>query len=160
MNVNELIDRKLAIRALPEPPGFVKQRLAQAAQELSRAGDLAARVELVNESLFHAITMLYERDTDGGYANIDRVTFRLLVPAPWGAAGWKRWGLRRHEATTLRAMLVGRIRHPRHIALFDYSPESRSWFVDVAKYPTVEAAKAYLERNPITLPEWRGYAKG
>lgn len=50
----------------------------------------------------------YEADTDGAPCNVDRVTFRLLRPAPWGSDGWKAWGLRHWEAGTLRQIMLNR----------------------------------------------------
>ena len=44
----------------------------------------AGMVELLTEALHRLITLAYERD-DAGWVNVDPVTKRLLIPAPWGA---------------------------------------------------------------------------
>ncbi len=44
MELLNVIDRKQEIRNLVEPTATVKQRIAQAAQEISRAGDMALHV--------------------------------------------------------------------------------------------------------------------
>ena len=48
--IEQLIDRKMAIRGA-SPTAHVKQRLAQAADDLNRAGLLQAQCEVVNEAL-------------------------------------------------------------------------------------------------------------
>ena len=159
MDIDTLSDRKQAIRGLPTPPKFVSQRLAQAAQDLSRAGDLAARVEVVNESLFHCITMLYQRDTDGTYANINPRTYRLLVPAPWGSRGWKRWGLRHWEAGLLRGVLMERLKDSRRRVLFDYNAHAHTWHLNLSDYRIADAALNYLEKDPVSIREWRKFSR-
>ena len=98
--ITELIERKVTIRGA-SPTAHVKQRLAQAATDLNRAGMLQAQCEVVNEALCQLATMLYAKDSDGALANVDTRTGRLLVPAPWGDTGWKLWGLRQWEARIL-----------------------------------------------------------
>ncbi len=149
----ELTDRKQMLRAAANPPAAIRQRIASAADELNRAGLMAARVELLNEALCKFTTMLYTRDTDGALANIDSPTGRLLVCAPWGAAGWRKWGLRNYEARVLRAALMGRMGKD---CLFDYG--SQAWFLNRQDYRTLAMALHYLETKPVTVSEWRKYA--
>ncbi len=152
----ELTDRKQMLRIAANPSAAVRQRIASAADELNRAGAMAARVELVNEALCKFTTMLYTRDTDNVFANIDPVTGRLLVCAPWGSAGWKRWGLRNWEARVFRAVLLSRLQ-AKPLPLFDYG--NNCWYLNRGHYRTIGMAYAYLEVAPITLTEWRKYAK-
>lgn len=158
MELPNIIDRKQAIRTLPEPAQHVKQRMVDAAESLNRAGDLAKHVELANEMLCKFSYMLYAKAADGVLANVDNRTGRLLVPAPWGDAGWKKWGLRHWEAAVLRAILIERVGDHKRPCLFDYSADSRTWFLNVADYSAVEAATHYLNRSPITLAEWRKHS--
>jgi hypothetical protein len=155
MNIAELIDRKQEIRTLPAPPAYVRKRMAEAAQSLNRAGDAAAKVELLNEALAHYTGILYALDSDGIYANIDPLTGRLITAAPWGNKGWKHWGLRHWEAMILRRVLMARLDNPRHISLFDYNRELNSWHLAISSYPTLERAKAYLQHCAISLSEFR-----
>ena len=155
MQLSAMVDRKMEIRTLPEPHQFVKQRIAQAAEDLSRVGDIAKHVELVNEALCRFTYMLYMRDVDGVLANVDQRTGRLLVPAPWGSLGWKRWGLRKWEAEIMRAMLMARMDEKKRPPLFIYNPGSRSWFLNVGDYGQIDAAAHYLNRAELTIPEWR-----
>ena len=157
MELHEIVERKHEVRTLPPAPQFVKQRIASAAEELSRAGDMAMHVELVNEALAKLTVMLYAADSDGAFANVDARTGRVLVPLPWGNKGWKRWGLRYWEAVTLRSILMSRVTRPRHAPLFDYNVESRTWHIDLTNYPNLGQAQTYFARNPILLAEWRGY---
>lgn len=155
MNINTIIDRKHEIRTLANPSQFVKQRIAKAAEELSRAGDMAAHVELANEALSKYTLMLYATDSDGVLANVDGRTGKIYVAAPWGNKGWKRWGLRCWEAVTLRGVLMARIVKPRHVSLYDYNTATRKWHINTNNYPTVDRAQAYLQHCAVTLAEWR-----
>lgn len=157
MELKELVERVGDIRHA-QPTKYVRERVQEAAQALSRAGDMQLRVELANEALMALTAILYDSDSDGKPANIDPVTWRLLIPAPWGRAGWRRWGLRAWEADTLRAVLRVRSEMRRHTNLFDYNDPMRSWHVNVTDYPTVTAALTYLKTQPITLAEWRQHA--
>lgn len=157
MELTQLIDRAVEIReALPLPT--MKQRLAQAAQELSKAGDNQSRVELLNESILALTTELYATDPDGAPCNIDRATYRLLIPAPWGRAGWRKWGLRYWEAEQLRRILMVRGQMGRVQPLFDYNTDTRQWYLNVSDYPRLDLALLYWKKNPISLSEWRTHA--
>jgi hypothetical protein len=155
MELLTIIDRKNEVRQLPAPAQYVKQRIAQAAQELSKAGDMALHVELANESLCNFVVMLYQWDQDGVWPNIDNVTHRLRVPAPWGSLGWKKWGLRKWEALILRRILMGRVGKARHTPLFDYNSDTRTWHLNLTNYATLDRANAYLKHCSVSLAEWR-----
>lgn len=157
MDLTNIIDRKSTIRTLPEPPTHVKQRIAQAADELNRAGTMAAQVEVINEAICKFTHILYQRDTDGHYPNFDKVTQRIIIPAPWGSSGWRRWGLRHWEAGTLRKILLGRQARftvKQRPPLFGYS-DRRYWYLNIIDYPNYESAQNWLMRGAITLQEWR-----
>jgi len=154
MMISELIDRKVLLRRA-NPAAHVKQRIAQAAEDLNRAGLLQSQCEVANEAVCKFCTMLYQRDSDGVWANIDNRTGRLLVPSPWGNAGWKHWGLRQWEAIVLRSVLMARFKETKQKPLFDYSDVTRSWYLNANDFPTSESAHAYLHRRPVSLSEWR-----
>ena len=125
------------------------------------AGIMQARVELANEALARLAQLLYERDTDGAWANIDPYTHRLLIPAPWGRSGYKQWGLRWHEADTLRRVLLRRQRgwaggRP---LLYLWDEETRCWRLNLDDYPTLDAATFWLKRSGVVLVEWREVAQ-
>lgn len=153
-----ILERKPEIRNTT-PGQFVKARVAQSADQLNRAGQMAARVELVNEAICRLTQLAYTPDTDGDFANICHVTWRLLIPAPWGSAGWRVWGLRYWEGKTLRGIL-----HERQLYYKAgqrpplYSYDSGSWYVNVADYASYEAASFWLRGSSITLKEWRQYS--
>jgi len=157
MELNQLIERTQAIRQSITNPN-VKQRLAQAAQDLSLAGANQTRVELLNEACLAMTTVLYECDPDGVPANVDRATFRVLIPAPWGKAGWRKWGLRDWEAGILRQILIVRGQMRRVQPLFDYNNESRTWHINHADYPRLDIAMLYWKAHPVTLREFRTFA--
>lgn len=157
MELTTLIERTQTIRdALPLPS--VKQRLANAAQELSLAGDNQARVELLNEAVMAATNLCYETDPDGALCNIDRKTYRILVKMPWGRAGWEFWGLRYWEAEQLRSILRVRCQMQRIPPLFDWNEYSMKWHLNASDYPRIDLALLHWKRQPITLSEWRTHA--
>ncbi len=157
MELDKLITRTQELRqALPTPS--VKQRLAETAQALSRAGDNQARVELLNEAIMALISILYETDAAQYPANIDGKTWRLLVPAPWGRAGWRVWGLRYWEGEILRKAMLIRAEQRRPAPLFDYNEGGRTWHLNLGTYPQIDAAFSYVRSYPITLTEWHRHA--
>jgi len=157
MELDVLIGRTQEIReSLPLPN--VKQRMATAAQELSRAGNNQARVELLNEAVLAAIKLCYELDPDGAPANLDRKTYRILPPMPWGRSGWKRWGLRYWEAEILRSVLRVRTEMRRTPPLFDWNEYSMKWHVNLTDYPRLDLALMHWKQNQITLKDWRLFA--
>lgn len=154
-DVANVLERKPEIRR-SSPGAYVRQRVAAAAADLSRAGRMAARVELVNEALCHLVELLYLVDSDGARANVDAVTFRLLIPAPWGSAGWRKWGLRKREGAAFNRIMRRRVdgwTPAQRPPLFKY--DYHQWFLNAFDYPTVEAAGWWLQKQPITLKEWR-----
>lgn len=154
MELRETVERIADIRHA-KPSAATRQRVQEAAQELSRAGDMQLRVELANEALAALVALLYQADSDGQPANIDPVTWRVLLPCPWGSSGWRQWGLRSYEAEVLRYVLRVRSDARRHVNLFDYNEQSRTWHVNIADYPTAKDALQYLKQQPVTLREWR-----
>lgn len=159
MNLDTLIERTQEVRqAATDPSRTIKQRMADAAAELSRAGDNQQRVELLNEACLALTRLCYEADPDGQPANIDSRTHRLLVPAPWGKAGWRRWGLRDWEASILRQILIVRCQMQRVLPAFDFNAESRTWHANLQAYPRLDQALLYWKSNPVTLKEWRRHA--
>lgn len=153
----EVLERKPEVRAAT-PGQHVKQRIAKSAAELNRAGQMAARVEVVNEALCRLTQLVYMPDSDSAFANICNVTYRLLIPAPWGSAGWQYWGLRYWEGKMLRYILHERqnnFKAGQRPPLYTYDEIGRIWHVNVPDYPTVESAGFWLRGSSITLKEWR-----
>lgn len=154
MNFAESLGERInEIRNSPSPGAYVRRRIGEQAETLSLAGQTQAQVEAVMESLTKLVTLLYQVDTDGGYANVDRRTWKILIPVAWGEGGWKKWGLRHREAQHLRRILLTRAMTRN--ALFDYNQIGRSWHLNLRAYPTLEKATGYLKQYPVELPEWR-----
>lgn len=157
MELKELFERSVEIRqAIPTPS--VKQRLAQAAQELSLAGSNQARVELLNESVMAITKILYDTDPDGHLPNIDSYTHRIIIAKPWGKGGHTKWGLRDWEATVLRRILILRSEMRRVQPVFDYAPDSKQWYLNYASYTRLDMALMYWKSNPIALKDYRLFA--
>ncbi len=122
------------------------------AQNLSRRLLYAGTIELLTESLHRLIVLCYEQD-GAGYLNMDGVTGRLLVPAPWGRAGRSLWGLYPSEGIALGCIL--RQRQAAGVALFVYDRNRRAWLVNLEDCPNKRAALAYLKAYPISQEEFR-----
>jgi len=157
VEIKQLVERVADIRNA-RPSASTRQRVAEAAQGLSLAGEAQIHVEMANEALAALTVLLYETDADGRPANIDRRTWRLLIPAPWGREGWRKWGLRSWEAQVLRQVLRVRNEHRTHVNLFDYDDQSRRWHLNRSDYPTLADALGYLKAHPVSLAEWRKHA--
>lgn len=127
--------------------------IRRAAESLTRRNADQAIAELLNEALQACVRLCYERNDDGTPANVDGVTARILVPLPWGKAGHRRWGLRRGEAEALRAILFARQAQGNGLFLYDRS--RRSWYLNVADYPTLRLAGGYVAQHPIGVTEYR-----
>lgn len=159
MYATQIMERKPGIRQASTPREKVVRRFAQEAERLTMAGILAARVEIANEMLSRFAQTLYERDTDGEWANVDVRTYRILLPMPWGKKGYKRWGgLRWHEADILRRILLTRQRSetkPKRPHLFVYDEDCNCWLLDMDGYPTFDAARFWLKHSAVGLEEWR-----
>ena len=160
MTILKLTDRKNDIRGAG-PGAYVKQRIADAADALSLAGTLAARVELCNEALSRLIVLAYEPDTDGRAANVDTTTHRIMIPLPWGSSGWKKWGLRYHEALVMRAIMLSRqgVKPGGVVPIFVYDAGARTWHLNVMDYRNLDAGLAWLQASQITLTEWRRHLR-
>ncbi|MBP8291463.1 MAG: hypothetical protein KAX65_01745 [Caldilineaceae bacterium] len=122
------------------------------AQNLSRRGVAMAKVELMNQALATAVDLCLEEDPDGRPANVDHVTGIVIVPLPWGEAGYKLWGLRITECRQMRYILRARAERDRP-PLFDYHPELRRWVF--GRTWTRRSAATYINHMPITLAEYR-----
>ena len=130
--------------------------LRKAAEALSRRNADAAIVELFNEAMQRLTLLAFERDEDG-YCNIDPVTHRLLLPAPWGRAGHRRWGLTRTESEQLRAMLFTRQAQTpsRPPGLWLYDRSRRAWRANLWDFDTLADGQRYWQQWPIGVQELR-----
>lgn len=157
MNLDTLFARTTEIReAASHPHATVKQRMAQVAADISRAGDNQARVELLNEAVLALTTALYVTE-DGRPVNIDNRTHRIVIAKPWGSSGWRKWGIRYWEGLILRKILITRSQMRRVAPLFDYA-ETGQWYLNLNDYPRLESALGYWKAQPLTLRDWRLFA--
>lgn len=147
------------LRIIEAPAAYVKQRIQELVTTSSYAGIAQAQIMVLTEALLRTTELLYQADEDNVPANIDRYTFKILRPLPWGSEGWKLWGMRQLEATVLRKMLMDRSGRtvPRK-ALYIYVKEELHWYLNVVCYQSYEAALEFLQLEPISLKKWRDYA--
>lgn len=154
----DLQERKQEVRHAT-PGTFIKDRIAALAERLNADSDLAARLVIVNEALCGVTVLCYQTYPDNTLRYVDRVTHRLRIPAPWGAAGWEHWGLRKWEGETLRHILLDRQSKKLRVPpLYIYNPR-HTWHLNVAVYDTLEDAERWLRRYPIEFDEWRRYTE-
>lgn len=155
MSLDTLFDRTIAIRQA-SPTAAIKQRMTENAEALSREGDNQARVVLLNESVLALTVKLYVTE-EGRYVNVDHRTHRIIIPKPWGSAGWRKWGVRCWEGLVLRKILITRAQMRRVVPLFDYS-ETGQWYLNLHDYPRLDNALAYWKAHPVSLRDWRLFA--
>ena len=144
-------------KALDVQPGrHTLPRFADVAQSLSRVGVALAHAETCNACLQRVVELAYQVDTDSRRCNMD-TDGRLLFALPWGKSGYKRWGLRRREADTLRAILVARQtpQQGRAVPLFTYDTAARAWYVNVVDYASHAEAMAYVRQWGVTSREYK-----
>lgn len=154
----ETLSRSHETLSTPAPaPHTPARRLADVAQSLSRRGLDAAAVELFNAALQRTVELAWQADSDGGWCNTDPVTGRLLFALPFGSNGHAKWSLRTREATCLSRILLARMTPApgAYSPLFLYAPESRTWHLAMADYPSYDAALAYMKAAPVTVKEYR-----
>lgn len=139
-----------------QPQRHTLPRFADVAQSLTRTGVAAAHAELCTAALQRVVELAFQVDTDGRYANVD-IDGRLLFALPFGKSGHQKWGLRRREADTLRAILQARQtpQPGRALPLFTYGADTRSWYLNVVDYGTEAQAMAYVRQFGITSREYK-----
>lgn len=143
------LQRTEAILATPAPAKHTPLRTV--AERLTKRGVMQAKTELANNALLAFIEVLFDCDSDGIFANIDQDN-RILIPAPFGRAGGRLWGLRNTEQRAFSRLMRKRSETESN-PLLRYDGEFRQWFVG-AGYNR-RSALAYLRHMPITLAEWR-----
>lgn len=130
--------------------------IQRAAAALSRRNADAAILELFSQAVSRLTLLAYECDEDG-YCNIDPVTWRLLIPAPWGRAGHKKWSLSRTESDVLREMV--QCRQPqtesRPPGLWLYDRARRSWRLNLFDWECLTDGQHYWQRWPLSVAEYR-----
>lgn len=127
--------------------------IRRAAEALSRRNVDAAVVELLNEALARLTMLCYERDDDGRLCNVDTANGRILLPLPWGRAGYAKWGLSPTEADIMRAIMFRRQRLG--VPLFFFDRSRRSWFLNLADFPDGRVVIAQLKEWEISIDEYR-----
>jgi hypothetical protein len=156
MNGNGIFDKLTRKGAIASASPQRHTNIQRAAESLSRRNADAAIVELFSEAVQRLTLLAYERDVDG-YCNIDGVTGRLLIPAPWGRNGHRRWGITRSESVVLREMIQQRQmeRDDRPPGLWLYDRARRCWAVNIFDFDTISDAGRYWQRWPLSVPEYR-----
>jgi hypothetical protein len=156
------MNNRMVITTVSRKEGIVGTRqqrytaLRSAAEQLSRRNADAAVVELFAEAMQRLCLLAYERDADG-YCNIDPVTHRLLIPAPFGRAGHKCWGITPSEAVVLREMVQQRQaqRADRPPGIWQYDRARHAWMLNLFDFDTLADGQRYWQRWPLSVAEYR-----
>jgi hypothetical protein len=144
----QVISRKETI-AKSAPERHVSLR--EVAEALSLRNVDGSVVELFMEALSRLTELCYEED-EAGLCNIDSVTNRILIPLPFGRAGFAKWGFRRQESVVLRDIMARRQTQP---GLFLYDKSRRCWHLNRYDHDSYDVARSYLARYPVTIAEYR-----
>jgi len=126
----------------------------RAAESLSRRNVDSATTELLNEALARLTALCYERDDGGVLCNVDPATGRVLVPLPWGRAGYRKWGLTPTEANAMRLIML--TRQHRGVPLFFFERSRRAWYLNRTDYANGKAVLRQLKEWEITVGEYQG----
>lgn len=158
-HTNGTLERMETARSARPTPFTPARAIAAAGDELTRRGLAALAVEHLQAALFRVVELAYDLDNDNRLCNVDAVDGRLLIPVPWGSAGYKRYGLRRREAEVLRLYLFDAMtpKPGTPVPLFVY--EGRSWFVNLVDYPTRAEAGAWLKQSGLTVRAYKLYLR-
>jgi hypothetical protein len=121
--------------------------MAQRAEDLTRAAYYSATADLMLAALRTCLDGVYE--SCAGVVVGHEPDGRINVAVPWSKASHKRYALRRHQADLLAAIVriwqleytAGRYPRP---AVFLESKATRRWYIDLASYPTYDAASRAL----------------
>lgn len=147
--MSDLITRKGTIaQASPQR----RTALRNAAESLSLRNVDQAVCELLNEALARLILLCYEQN-EHGYCNIDGRTGRILIPVPWGKAGYAHWSLTPTEGDTMRRIMLTRARVG--LPLFAFDRGRRAWFLNLADFPEGAVVLAQLKEWEISVGEYR-----
>ena len=149
-SIVRMVERKGSIATMQPDRHTTIQRAAEA---LSLRVVDKAIVEVLNEALARLTQLCYERDETGTLVNVDPATGRVLVPLPWGRAGYSKWGLTSPEATAFRRVMFTRQRQG--LPLFFYERSRRAWYLNLADYPEGAVVLAKLGEWEISVVEYR-----
>lgn len=121
-------------------------------EQFDAATRAALVVQHVHSELATFAAFVYQKDGRGRWLHIlaDGQMARG-VWVPWGSSG--KATLTRQERDTVRKWLhlkaQSRLRPP-----FRYDAKTNRWYVDLRRYPTLEAALDWIERHKMTPGEW------
>lgn len=126
--------------------------IRQAAEAIGRRNIATAKARTLEAAVNAFVDQLYDRDESGRWWNIDTEDGRILIPCPWGRAGYRYWGLRRGEGDILRmlAMHWQTADNPP----FVYSTMVRQWYLDIGAYRTPIDVARWLESHPVDAETW------
>lgn len=152
--LESLFNRAVEVRETSIVDSAIRQRIADAAQELDRTGVMQAHLGIAHEAIAKLLTLIYKTDGSGHHANVDWPTGRITIAKPWGNDGWRQWQMRKWEAICLRRLLLSRQGQKRRWpTMFHY--DSGSWYINNEAYSDLQKALQWLQNDGPKLAEWR-----
>ncbi len=133
---------------------FVRSRVNQAAAVQSGRILATANAELANRALTRFIELLY--DGAGGTLYNVAVDGRIKIAAPWSRTRYADYGLSDHGARVLRSVITWRLAQlpSKHQLLWC---NGSRWFLNLARFPDLAAAGAWLGQFPVTPELWHSH---
>lgn len=132
---------------------FVRSKVQHVAEVQSRLVLASAQAELCNRALKRFVELCYEETEAGTLCNLG-VGGVVLLPTPWSRTRYASYGLTDQGGRVLRALLVAQLRQqlPPSRRLLRYG--GGKWAVNLAAYPHLPAALAWLEACAVTPDQW------
>ena len=147
MGIDEFNGRQNTIvRAGASIKNHAQARLQSQANNLSRKGLIAAACEHINSAVQEFIGLLYVVDTTGYPANLDMVSYKVLIPSPWSCRHYATYGLRSTESELLRRHMLLLSSTPNRLLYYDKS--TRKWYVN-SMYQSLKDASNYWKSHQI-----------
>ena len=132
---------------------LLKKQLQKVADDVSNSVRVGNKILFFNELLSALTNIMYEKQNNR-FVNLDEISFRILIPVPWGASGYKLWHLKQWESEILRSILFLRMDNRLVPPLYLYADEQRRWVMNIIDYPTLVDAFRYVKTYQINITEY------
>jgi hypothetical protein len=144
------VEKELAKHAAYKLPDFMHPDTPRGPDvtAIDRQAQLTALAAKLQSRQTAVVKQCYAVAPGGTFWNIDVESGRILFGLPWAEHSHRAWGLVRSECDLMRLC----IRHFRKVERgpFYFDKTTTRWFVDVARYPTLETVQAVPQAWVIT----------
>jgi hypothetical protein len=144
------VEKELAKRAAYAMPEFMHPDTPRGPSitAIDRQAAMTALAAKLQARQTDVIRQCYAQTLAGVYWNIDPESGRILFGLPWAEHSHRAWGLVRAECDVMRLC----VRHFRRTQAgpFYFDKTSTRWYVDIARWPTLEHVMAAPQAWIIT----------